>query len=252
LHAIILAGGKGTRLAPYTDSKPKPLVQINGRPVLDIIVHQLQTAGFTRLTLCVSHLGEMIQETFGDGDRYGIATDYCWDVKPLGTAAPLLRVPRWQSPALVMNADILTALDFGRIMEAHRLENAVMTVATIRHEIPVSFGVLDIRGSRIEGIKEKPQIAIDVFAGIQVIDPLVRKYIPEQEPLDMPSLIRRVIDGRNRVTAHKFSDPWHDVGTPEALWRAASDFERNPERYVPAESRLPGSAIHSMEARHAW
>ena len=251
MHAIILAGGKGTRLAPYTDAKPKPLVQVHGLPVLEIIIRQLHAAGFTRLTLCVSHFGEMIQETFGDGDRYGIATDYCWDTVPLGTAAPLRRVERWESPALVMNADILTALDFAEMMKVHCQENSLMTVATRRHEVPVNFGVVAIRGNRVEGIEEKPRVTVDISAGIQVIDPLVRRYIPEQKPLDMPGLIWKVIKGHHRVTAYRSSAPWHDIGTPESLRQAAREFERNPDRYAPAGASLRGHPTHPMGARHA-
>lgn len=251
MHAIILAGGRGTRLTPHTDTKPKPLVQVHGRPVLEIIICQLRAAGFTRLTLCVSHFGEMIRDAIGDGGRYGIATDYCWDVNPLGTAAPLRHVERWESPALVMNADILTALDFAEMMKVHCQENSLMTVATRQHEVPIDFGVMTIKGNRVEDIEEKPRMAVDISAGIQVIEPVVRKYIPEQEPLDMPSLIWKVINGHHRVTAYRFSGPWHDIGSPESFRRAVHEFERSPERYIPASTSPRDPATHPMGARHA-
>jgi NDP-sugar pyrophosphorylase family protein len=109
---------------------------------------------------------------------------------------------------------------------------------------------MTIKGNRVEGIEEKPRMAVDISAGIQVIDPLVREYIPEEEPLDMPSLIWKVISGQHRVTAYRFSGPWHDIGNPESFRRAAHEFEHNPERYVPASTSPREPAMRPMGARH--
>jgi NDP-sugar pyrophosphorylase family protein len=233
LHAIILVGGRGSRLGPLTADVPKPLLRLGRFSILEIMLRKLRTCGFIRVTLCVSHLGELIRREFDDGARLGLAIDYCWDREPLGTAAPLLRVSNWEAPALVMNGDILTALDFGSLMQAHQRGGALMTVASYRVEVPVDFGVLDIDEGRVRGIREKPRIPVDVAAGIQVVDPAVRAHLPQEGQLDMPMLVSALIAGGHRVLAHSFTEAWHDIGTPASYEAARMDFLIDPPRYVP-------------------
>ncbi|MER5439024.1 sugar phosphate nucleotidyltransferase [Streptomyces sp. NPDC002790] len=245
VHAIILAGGKGTRLAPYTDDLPKSLIQISEHSILEIIAHQLQVSGFTRLTLCVSHLGEMITERMGDGSHFRLEIDYCWDREPLGTAAPLLLVKDWDTPALVMNCDILTAVDLGALTADHLRSGAYMTVATHRHQVPVDFGVIDSVDGLVHGIREKPRISLDVSAGIQVIDPRARECIPPGERMDMPQLVAELLGRGHQVRSFHMAEPWHDIGTPTSLHAAKDAVSRSPERY-----RLPGASWPVSIDRH--
>jgi NDP-mannose synthase len=234
LHAIVLAGGKGRRLAPFTDRTPKALMRIGGRPLLDIIVRQLREAGYRRVTVCISHLGEMIREEIGDGRDLGISVEYCRDVEPLGTAAPLRLVADWDSPALVMNGDILTAMDFAALARAHRGGDAIMTVAAHMHRVPVGFGVIEARDGRVRTIREKPSIPVEISAGIQIVDPRVRRYLPVGAAMDLPGLVGELIGHGQDVGIYRFAEPWHDIGTPQGLRRAADAFSADPHAYLPA------------------
>ncbi len=164
MHAIVIAGGKGTRLLPFTANIPKALMSFGEFSLLEINLLRLRHAGVDRVTLCVSHLGEMIEEAIGSGDALEIAVDYCHDPSPLGTAGPLRQVPDWDEPALVMNCDILTALDFGRLYRRHVDSGAWLTVATQRRDVVVPFGVIEFAeiGNEVRAITEKPSLPFEV------------------------------------------------------------------------------------------
>ncbi|MFI1418630.1 NDP-sugar synthase [Streptomyces sp. NPDC020731] len=246
MHAIVLAGGKGTRLLPRTEQLPKPLLRFGPYPLLEIIVRRLRSAGFTRVTLCVSHLGEMIEEAFGDGHRLDVEIDYVRDEAPLGTAAPLLAVREWRAPAVVTNGDVLSAVDFAELYRAHRHRTGGLTVVVHRLHAPISYGVVDTDGTdRITAIREKPLLPVDVAAGVYVADPAVRRYIPAGTPLDMPELIERLIAGAQRVGAYRFDGPWHDIGDPDSYQAAQLDFAASPERYLRADTEPPAPAAAS-------
>ena len=199
------------------------MAKIGDRAILEIIACQLRDAGFARLTLCVSHLGELIEQEFGDGERLGVPIDYCWDRDPLGTAAPLRLVPNWVSPALVMNGDILTALDFDELFTAHQRSRPMMTVAVLRTQIPINYGVLDLDGDdRVLGIREKPRITVCCSSGIYVIDPGVCAYIPVDRRMDMPELVAATIEHGGSVKAHRIFAPWYDIGNASG-YRTAQD-----------------------------
>lgn len=245
MHAIILAGGLGTRLEPLTASTPKPLLRLGQLSVLEIALRQLQACGFTRVTLCVSYRGDDIRREFGDGDRLGLSVDYSWDHEPSGTAGPLLSAPGWETPALVMNGDILTTLNFAALFEAHREHGGVMTVVTRRCHVPIEFGVLELTDGRVCGIREKPELAIDTAAGIEVIDPEARTWLPDGSHLDMPTLIESLIAQGQDVHAYPFAGPWHDIGTPSNYESARTDFIADPARYLPAGTPLPVTELLS-------
>lgn len=240
MHAIILAGGRGSRLAPLTADMPKPLLRLGQRSILEITLRRLRASGFTRVTLCVSHLGEMICREFGDGGWLGLSIDYAWDHTLLGTAAPLSSVSGWAESALVMNGDILTAIDFSTLVEAHRRAGGLLTVAIHRLHVPLDFGVVDFdEHHRVHTIREKPSIPVDIAAGIQVVDPEVRTYLPRTMPLDMPALVTALIADGHPVQAYPFTEPWHDVGTPTSYEAARKDFLIDPTRYIPSDTPLP-------------
>jgi NDP-mannose synthase len=243
VHAIVLAGGKGTRLLPYTARQPKPLIRFGHYPLLEITIRRLRSAGFTRVTLCISHLGEMIEQTFGDGGRLDVAIDYVVDAVPLGTAAPLLAVPDWSTPAVVMNGDVLSAIDFADLYRAHRQRANDMTLVVHRLHARISYGVVAVEGAdRIASIQEKPRLPVDVAAGIYVADPGIRRFIESGTPLDMPELIRRLVAGRQVVGAYRFDGPWHDIGDHGSYRAAQHQFTANPDRYLRVNSTEPAPA----------
>lgn len=243
MHAIVLVGGKGTRLLPLTEHLPKPLMRFGRYPLLEIVIRRLRSAGCTRITLCVSHLGEMIERAFGDGRRLDVEIDYVVDETPLGTAAPLLAVPDWHTPAVVTNGDVLSTIDFAELYHAHRQQANDITVVVHRLHAPISYGVVDMDDTgRVAAIREKPRLPVDVAAGIYVADPRVRGYVPAGTPLDMPDLIGRLISGGRPVRAHRFDGPWHDIGDHDSYQAAQRQFAANPERYLRASATEPAPA----------
>ena len=232
VHAILLVGGKGTRLWPRTRHQPKALVKLGHYSILEIILRRLRDCGCDRVTLCISHLGHMIRREFGNGRRLGVPVDYCVDEHPLGTAAPLHLVPDWTSPAVVMNGDILTTIDFADLYRQHERGTGRLTVAFHRSLLAAGVGVVRVLDGRVEAIWEKPSVEWNINAGIYVADPLVRKYVPTGSPADMPSLITALIEHGETVNGYGFSGEWHDIGTPFRYQRAMKEFLTNPERYL--------------------
>ncbi|MEU5161885.1 sugar phosphate nucleotidyltransferase [Streptomyces sp. NPDC020875] len=232
MRAIILTGGKGTRLRPYTENRPKGLLQLSRYSILEVIIRRLRGAGFSHITLCVSHLADQIRAEFGDGEPLGVRIDYSTDPRPLGTAAPLARVAEWHGPALVMNGDVLTALDFAELYRTHKDSGGVLTVASFRRPLPIGFGVLDVRDGAVAGIWEKPTLRLDISAGIYVADPAVLEAIVPGKAIDMPDLVGSMIESGRRVQVYSFTDRWHDIGTPERYEEAKRCFAADPDLYL--------------------
>jgi len=225
LQAIVLAGGKATRLRPLTRRRPKALMRIGNHTVLELILARLKAGGFSRVTLCVSHMRDMIIDEFGSGRELGLSIDYCVDAEPLGTAGPLKHVPAWNGPALTMNADVLTELDLAAVYQAHQRKNAVITVACQRREVAVDQGVLEIWGDgQVVGFREKPRYPVDISAGIYVVSPEVRNYLVPDKPTDMSDLITEMIADDQPVFAFPFDEAWYDIGTPSNLEAARQHF----------------------------
>jgi NDP-mannose synthase len=239
VHAIVLAGGRGTRLRPYSQHRPKALTRFADYTILEIILRRLRACGFGRITLCISHLGAMIRQEFGDGSRLGLSIDYCVDERPLGTAAPLRLVPEWTSPALVMNGDLLTTVDFAELLRTHRHGGSLLTVAFQRRVISASVGLLRMRGDQIDAVLEKPDFEWNICSGIYVADPLIRTYIPDDGPVDMPGLIGILIDKGVPVRGQRFSGRWHDIGTPDQYQEALRAFLADPDLYLNSRIEMP-------------
>ncbi|MEH1166515.1 sugar phosphate nucleotidyltransferase [Micromonospora sp. CPCC 205539] len=215
MHAIVMVGGKGTRLLPHTRNTPKALLGVGGRSILEILVDRLRQAGTDRITMCVSHLADAIRQRFGDGCQFGVALDYAFDREPMGTAGPLLLVEDWHEAAVIVNGDVLSTIDFAQLHRAHCAGRDVLTVATHTHRVPIELGVLDIADGQVVGVREKPELTLDVAAGIYVADPAVREHIPADRTTDMPALITTLTRLGASVGAYRFSDEWHDIGTPQ-------------------------------------
>lgn len=233
MRTVILAGGKGTRLAPYTTIFPKPLVPIGDRPILEIIVRQLVRQGFDDIVLSVGHLGELIEAYFQNGHRNirGLRLEYFRESKPLGTAGSLSMIPGLTETFLVMNGDVLTTLDYRALVEFHHKRGCALTVATHRKEVRVELGVLETDPTGVlTSYREKPLFDFDVSMGIYVYEPRVLELIPKGRYLDFPDLVISLLDCGETVVSFPSNDYWLDIGRREDYELAQQDVQsRAPE-----------------------
>lgn len=230
---MILAGGKGTRLAPYTTVFPKPLVPIGEMPILEIVVRQLVAAGVTRITMAVGHLAELIEAFFRAQD-FGVPIEYSREATPLGTAGPLALLGPFTEPFLVMNGDILTTLSYKALVEHHASRRPLLTIATYERRVTLDFGILttDPRG-RVTDYFEKPTHTHRVSMGVYVFDPEVLAYIPAGAPLDFPELVKRLLGAGRTVEAYPFDGEWLDIGRADDYAKAVEVFGERRERFLP-------------------
>ena len=227
MQAIILAGGEGTRLRPYTTVLPKPLVPVGEHPIAEIIVRQLKRDGFDRIVFAVHHLAELIQAFFGDGKRWGVTITYSRETRPLGTAGPIGLVEPLDESFLVMNGDVLTTLDYRALMEAHRAHGGIATLTTCRKEVPVSLGVVEVSPERtLTGYTEKPTLHYQVSMGIYVLSRRVTGLIPRDRPFDLPDLMKALVERGETVHCHEVVDDWFHLTRPEDFERVQT-FERD-------------------------
>lgn len=216
MQAVILAGGKGRRLQPYTAVFPKPLVPLGDRPIMEIVVGQLRDAGITDLTFAVGHLAGLIQAYFGDGSRFGVRIQYSLEEQPLGTAGPLSLMPPPSDDFLVMNGDLLTDLDYRAFVDAHRKSGAIATLAVFRKAVDITLGVLDVDDSdRVTGYTEKPTLHYSVSSGIYCFRPGVLSFLERDQRCDLPDLVLRLLRQDQPVHAYRFGGYWLDIGRPE-------------------------------------
>jgi NDP-sugar pyrophosphorylase family protein len=227
MKAVILAGGKGTRLKPYTTVFPKPLMPIGDKPILEIVVRQLKSHGFNEIMMAVGHLAELIMTFFNDGSKYGMKIKYTREDKPLGTAGPLsLMKDKLNEPFLMMNGDVLTTLDFSDLVNYHKRNGAIATIALNKRVVKIDFGVVEIDVSNsIVGYSEKPKIDYLVSMGIYVFEPRVLEYIRPNEYLDFPDLIKKLISNGETVKGYVYDGYWLDIGRPDDYERADREIE---------------------------
>lgn len=239
MRAIVLAGGVGTRLRPFTTVLPKPLMPVGDRPVLDIIVRQLKRAGCQRLTISTGYLAELIEVFFGHGEKYGLPIDYFRESEPLGTVGSLALIDGFEDDALVMNGDILTDLDYARMLSDHRASDAVATIATRAREVEIPLGVMQFDNggdpSRVTGFVEKPRIDYEASMGVFCLSRQAVSHIEPGERLDLPELILRLIDRGETVRAWRSDDYWLDMGQHHEYEQAIEEFERYRSRLLPEE-----------------
>jgi len=241
IRTVILAGGKGTRLRPYTTVLPKPLVPVGDMPILEIVIRQLAAQGFRRLTIAVGHLAELIRSFFGDGSKWGVTIEYSIEDKPLSTIAPLRLIAGLKGDFVVMNGDLLTDLDFRRLVEFHRARGAALTVATCRREVTIDFGVLQEGADhRIVGFEEKPLKTYRVSMGVYVLNERVLSRIPEGRPFGFDHLVLALLEAGEHVASFPHEGYWLDIGRPDDYERAVADFEALRPRL------LPGIATHEQ------
>src|SRR2546425_5842051 len=208
-RAVILAGGLGTRLAPYTTVFPKPLMPVCGKPVLELVLRGLMRQGVRRATLAVSYLEELIRAFFGDGSKLGIELDYYREETPLGTVGILSMLEDLPDPCLVMNGDTLTTMDIAAMVGVHHERRAVMTVATQSREVRIDYGVLETDSDGgILGYREKPALGYLVSAGVNLVSAEARQNLRRAERCDIPPLVTRLIERRGRGATHHFPGGW--------------------------------------------
>jgi NDP-sugar pyrophosphorylase family protein len=227
MHAVILAGGKGVRLRPYTTSLPKPLVPIGDQySILEIIMRQLSQQGFRTATLAIGHLGQLIRAYVGDGEQWGMKVDYAIEESPLGTIGPLLMLKdRLPENFLVMNGDVLTDLDLGDVLKVHSAAGAPLTVATYQREVKIDFGVLTARGGNIVEFTEKPTIDYRVSMGVYgVARRTLEPYTPGL-PLGFDELVLDLLETAEPPKEYQFDGHWLDIGRPDDYDRANAEFD---------------------------
>lgn len=234
-RAIVLAGGRGTRLKPFTFAFPKPLVPIGDTPILDIIVQQLRGAGVSHVTMAVGHLAELIMAYFANGRFGDITVDYCREEEPLGTAGPLTLARGLNERFLVMNGDILTSIDLADLVERHIEAKAVATIASYTKEVTMDLGVLDVdEQGHLRAYHEKPTQTCLVSMGIYVFEPEVLAFLKPNEPCDLPTLVERILGSGKKLFVYPFEGHWLDIGRPDDYARAIDDFEAYRSEFVPS------------------
>jgi dTDP-glucose pyrophosphorylase len=221
---VIMAGGRGTRLGTQTENCPKPLLLVAGRPILEHIINRAQNEGFKHFVLAINYLGHMIEEYFGNGDRFGVTIEYLREKVPLGTAGALsLLSPTPNLPLIVTNGDVLTNIQYGAVLDFHEKNNAIGTMAVRLHEWENPFGVVVTDGNDIIGYEEKPILRSSINAGIYVLEPTTLKFLNEFERCDMPTLFEKMRDNSFKTIAYPLHEEWLDVGLPGDLRRAQSE-----------------------------
>jgi NDP-sugar pyrophosphorylase family protein len=236
-RAVVLAGGLGMRLRPYTTVLPKPLMPVGDRPILDVIVRQLSSHEFERLTIVTGHLAELIEAFFGDGERFGIPIDYYREEEPLGTVGALRLLDGIDEDFLVMNGDVLTDLPYGSFLDEHRSSGAAASIAAHRREVQISLGVLQFGDpeddARLTGYIEKPTYDYEVSMGVYAFAPRALERIEPNERLDFPDLVLRLLDAGEVVRASRNEGYWLDIGRHDDYETAMEEFERMRDRLLP-------------------
>ncbi|MER7911666.1 MULTISPECIES: nucleotidyltransferase family protein [unclassified Streptomyces] len=226
MHAVILAGGKGVRLRPYTTALPKPLVPIGDEhAILEIVLRQLSQAGFTHCTLAIGHLGEIIRAYVGDGSQWGLSIDYATEENPLGTMGPLLNLrDRLPEHFLVMNGDVLTDLDYADVLKRHEVSGAPLTIATYARKVHIDFGVLTTDDSRVVAFTEKPSIDYRVSMGVYGVSRKTLDAYTPGLPLGFDELVLDLLAAETPPHAYEFDGYWLDIGRPDDYDRANAEF----------------------------
>ena len=220
---VLMAGGRGERLRPLTDTCPKPLLKVGGKPILERILENFLSQGFRRFFISVNYKAEMVEEHFGDGTRFGASISYLREDKPLGTAGALTLLPELDLPFLVMNGDLLTKVNFAHLLDFHTENSAAGTMCVRDYTTQIPFGVVRTEGNALLRIDEKPSQTVFVNAGIYVLSPAVLRHIPHGEAYDMPRLFETLVARGEKARVFPVRDAWLDIGRMDDYERAQSD-----------------------------
>lgn len=227
MKVVILAGGRGTRLAPYTTILPKPLMPIGEQPILEILLWQMRRAGITEAIITVGHLANLIKTFFQDGEACGMPITYSYEDRPLGTAGPLSLVRDHLTETFVVaNGDVLTTLNLRDMLSFHCRTGAIATIATNLRQVKLDLGVVEFNSSYLlSGYHEKPTYELFVSMGIYIFEPRILDFIAYNAYLDFPDLVRKLIKANEKVYCYHFDGYWQDLGRPDDYQRAIADFD---------------------------
>lgn len=227
-HAVVMAGGFGSRLHPLTREVPKPMLPVGDKPMLEHVIDKLREAGIHQVKVSTHYRGDMIRDYFGTGENFGIKIDYLEEDRPLGTAGALGLLDNYDDPILVVNADVLTNVDFATLARFHQEQNAVLTVGVRQYDMRVPFGVVECSGATVTSVTEKPEFNFFVNAGIYLIEPSALRQIERGIHCDMPNFISTLVQNKAKVAAFPIIEYWIDVGRPDDYNRAQNEF--SPEK----------------------
>jgi len=226
-RAIILAGGKGTRLKPYTISLPKPLVPVEETPILEIIIQQLTKQGFTHITLTVNHMADIIKAFFGDGSKWDVKIDYSIEEKPLSTMGPLKLIQDLPENFLIMNGDVLTDLAFCDFYDWHINNKNIFTISSFIRSHKNDYGVLEVDNlNNLIGFEEKPITSFNVSMGVYMANKRILDYIPQDEAYGFDNLMLKLISENENVYVKSYSGYWLDIGRPDDYAKASKDINK--------------------------
>ncbi|HML73240.1 MAG TPA: sugar phosphate nucleotidyltransferase [Anaerohalosphaeraceae bacterium] len=233
IRVVILAGGKGARLKPYTTVFPKPLMPIGEMPILEVVLRQLRSFGFKKITLSVNHLADLIQTFFRNGESLGLEISYCMEDKPLGTAGSISLVENLTDYFLVMNGDLLTTLNYRDMMLHHIQSQAAATIGVFPRHVKIDFGVLKINEQgRLVDYMEKPQYEYLVSMGVNAFHISVLEFIPHGQYLDIPTLMMNLTRAGREVMTFRSECEWLDIGRPDDYEKASEIFEQSRHQYL--------------------
>ena len=227
MKVVILAGGKGRRLTPYTMVFPKPLVPLDDKPILEIILKQLSSYGMKDIIMAVGHLSELIETYFGDGKKFGVKIEYSNEVQPLGTAGTLrLFREKLDDTFILMNGDILTDMNLKKLVEFHRKNKASATISLTRRKVDLDYGIVEVDSKKnLTNWSEKPKINYYVSMGIYVLEPEVVDLIPAKKVFDLPDLITKLMRQKQTVKGYVYKGYWLDIGRPEDYEKALNEYK---------------------------
>jgi NDP-sugar pyrophosphorylase family protein len=234
-RAVVLAGGKGSRLRPYTVVLPKPLMPIGEYPILEVILRQLAGQGFDRVTLAVNHQAEIVRAFCGDGSKWGIAIDYSLETAPLSTIAPLKLIADLPENFLLMNGDVLTDLPMGKLYQEHVTEKRQFTIAASERTHIVDYGVLHASENRLTGFEEKPKIQYLVSMGIYIVSRSALDRVPLGRKFGFDDLMLDMLAHKESVHVERYSGYWLDIGRVDDYMRAVEEFEERRQQLLPDE-----------------
>jgi NDP-sugar pyrophosphorylase family protein len=233
MQAIILAGGKGRRLHPYTTVLPKPLMPIGDYPILEVILRQLAKCGFDDVIISTGYLGELIHAYLKGRNHTGIPVRFSHESEPLGTVGPLHLIDDLEDTFLVMNGDILTDLNYRKLLDYHRERGALATIATYQRDTRIDFGVLERDDrNKIFGFREKPVYHFDVSMGVYIFQKEVLQSVPKGTPFGFDDLMYALTGRKEAVYSYPHNGYWLDVGRPDDYERAIEEFEQNPDKFL--------------------
>lgn len=233
MRAVILAGGRGTRLAPYTTVLPKPLMPIGDMSILEIVIRQLAHHGIQDITLAVGYLAELLMAYCGDGSKFGVKLDYSREQEPLGTAGPISLIPNLNETFLVMNGDLLTTIDYSAMWKYHKERNAIATLASYRREVKIDLGVIESEDGWVKDYIEKPTYHYAVSTGIYIFEPQVLQYMEHGQRLDLPELVLRLMRSGQKVNVYNFDGHWLDIGRHDDYDSATQEFAAHRSKFLP-------------------